>query len=59
MKIYKKWYFWVTLTAIVASAAAITGVAIKAALDEPRDDLDMTAGSARIQAGPPGLGFRF
>ncbi|MCA9690916.1 MAG: hypothetical protein R3A51_17035 [Nannocystaceae bacterium] len=59
VKIYKKWYFWVTLTAIVASAAAITGVAIKAALDEPRDDLDMTAGSARIQAGPPGLGFRF
>ncbi len=36
--IIKKWYFWVTLTALVASAAAITGVAISSAIDEREGD---------------------
>ena len=39
-RIVKKWYFWVTIAAIVASAAAVTGIAIKAARDERRDALD-------------------
>ena len=39
-RIVRKWYFWVTVAAIVASAAAVTGIAIKAARDERRDSLD-------------------
>lgn len=34
--IVKKWYFWVTLGAIVATAGAIVGVAISANVDERR-----------------------
>jgi hypothetical protein len=40
-RIVRKWYFWVTVAAIVASAAAVTGIAIKAARDERRDALDL------------------
>lgn len=43
VKIVNKWYFWVTLAAIVASAGAITGIAIKAASDERKDSLDRAA----------------
>jgi hypothetical protein len=50
--IIKKWYFWVTLVAIVASAGAITGIAIKAAGQERKDALDET--SARVPG--PGTG---
>lgn len=39
-RIVKKWYFWVTLTAIAASAAAITAIAVKAARDDKPDALD-------------------
>ena len=39
-RIVRKWYFWVTVAAIVASAAAVTGIAIKASRDERRDALD-------------------
>lgn len=42
-RIVKKWYFWVTIGAIVASAAAVTGVAIKAARDDKPDSLDRRA----------------
>jgi hypothetical protein len=34
--IIKKWYFWVTLTAIVATAGGIVGVAIASAVDDRR-----------------------
>jgi hypothetical protein len=34
--IVKKWYFWVTVVAIAASAGAITGIASKAAIDEQK-----------------------
>ncbi len=42
-RLVKKWYFWVTLGAIVASAAAITGIAIKAAVSKREDALDAQA----------------
>lgn len=42
-RIVKKWYFWVTIGAIVASAAAVTGIAIKAARDDKPDALDRRA----------------
>ncbi|MCA9719374.1 MAG: hypothetical protein KC468_32195, partial [Myxococcales bacterium] len=61
VQIHKKWYFWVTIVAFAASAAAITGIAVKAALDEQPDDLDTANASARgpLPSAPPGLGFRF
>lgn len=42
-RIITKWYFWVTVAAIVASAGAVTGIAIKAARDERDDALDASA----------------
>jgi len=59
VKIHRKWYFWVTLGAIVASAAAITGIAIKAATSTPEDDLDTQPTAARLPPPRHGLGFRF
>ena len=58
-RIVKKWYFWVTILAIAASGAAITGIAIKAANDERKDSLDASAG--RVRPGPldHGFGLRF
>ena len=56
-RIIKKWYFWVTVAAIAASAGAITGIAVQAAREEQMDDL-----SARGQAlptGPGGFVLRF
>ena len=50
-RIVTKWYFWVTVTAIVASAAAITGIAIKAARTGRDDALDAQA----IQRAPAGI----
>ena len=35
--IVKKWYFWVTLGAIVATAGAIVGVAISSSVEERKD----------------------
>jgi hypothetical protein len=40
-RIVKKWYFWVTLAAIAAAAATITGVAVKAATAGSSDALDL------------------
>ena len=40
-KIYRKWYFWVTVIAITASVAAVTGIAIKASRNERDDALDL------------------
>jgi hypothetical protein len=54
-RIVRKWYFWVTVAAIVASAAAVTGIAIKAARDEKRDALDL---QRRPTLGIPPM-FRF
>lgn len=56
-KIIKKWYFWVTVAAIAASAGAITGIAIKAAREEQADDLDPRAGP--LPASPGGFVVRF
>lgn len=39
-RIVTKWYFWVTIGAIVASAAAVTAISIKASRDERGDSLD-------------------
>lgn len=55
-RIVKKWYFWVTVLAIAASGAAITGIAIKAANDERKDSLDPSAGRVRLDQG---FGIRF
>lgn len=57
-RIVKKWYFWVTLGAIAASAAAITAIAIKAARDDKPDALDRRARlPGRGFAGPAVLRF--
>ena len=42
-RIITKWYFWVTVAAIAASAGAVAGIAIKAARDERGDALDASA----------------
>ncbi len=55
-RIVKKWYFWVTILAIGASAAAITAIGIKSARDEQADDLDASAGRVRLDQG---FGLRF
>ncbi|MEM7153057.1 MAG: hypothetical protein AAF799_09445 [Myxococcota bacterium] len=51
-RIVNKWYFWVTVGAIVASAAAVTTIAIRASRDDQPDALD----SLTVQPGPRGLG---
>ncbi|MCA9651894.1 MAG: hypothetical protein H6712_28690 [Myxococcales bacterium] len=48
-RIVTKWYFWVTVGAIVASAAAVTAIAIRAAKDDQPDALG-------LQAAPPPRG---
>lgn len=56
-RIVTKWYFWVTVAAIAASAGAVTGIAIKAARDERSDALDASAlGPARM-LGPTSIRF--
>ena len=55
-RIVKKWYFWVTLGAIAASAAAITVIGIKAARDEQGTELDASGGRVRLDQG---FGIRF
>jgi hypothetical protein len=60
-RIVTKWYFWVTVLAIAASAAAVTGIAIKAARDERKDALDRRftppGGAQRWPSGPAVLRF--
>lgn len=48
--ITKKWYFWVTLGAITASAGAIIGIAVSSAVEERQGN----AGTAARQAIPVG-----
>jgi hypothetical protein len=54
--ITKKWYFWLTLGAIAASAGAIVGIAVASAVEEKRDNT-ATAGRQPIPVG--GLMLRF
>ena len=55
-RIVTKWYFWVSVAAIVAEAAAVTGIAIKAATTERADAL----GRSRKPVSVPGPAlFRF
>src|SRR5690606_30580588 len=49
--IVKQWYFWVTVVAVAASAGAITGIAVKSALDDKKRD---RAGSAFGPSGSRG-----
>jgi hypothetical protein len=62
-RIIKKWYFWVTVAALAASAGAITGIAIQAARDEQADDLSrrgaVPGGPPPGPLGPGGLTIRF
>ena len=55
--IVKKWYFWVTLGAIVATAGAIVGVAVASSIDERKGDA--VGGTAASQPAPGGLTIRF
>jgi len=55
-RIVKKWYFWVTLGAIAASAVAITVIGVKAARDEQDTNPDASAGRVRLDQG---FGIRF
>lgn len=52
-RIVTKWYFWVTVGAIAASAAAVTAIAIKAARDDQPDSLDASA----LAPAPAARGF--
>jgi hypothetical protein len=54
-RIVTKWYFWVTVGAIVASAAAVTGIAIRAARDDEPDALGLSPAPGPI--GPSILRF--
>lgn len=51
-RIVTKWYFWVTVGAIAASAAAVTAIAIKATRDDEPDALDALS----LDPAPRGLG---
>lgn len=56
-RIVKKWYFWLTVAAIAASAGAITGIAVQAAREEQMDDLSARGGA--LPTGPGGFVVRF
>jgi hypothetical protein len=55
--ITKKWYFWVTLGAIAASAGAIVGLAVSSAVEERRDNAGTAAARQPIPVG--GMMLRF
>lgn len=55
-RIWRKWYFWLTVGTIVSGAVAVTAIAITAAADDRPDALDR---SGRSSMAPGGLGFRF
>ena len=55
-RIVTKWYFWVTLGAIAASAVAIAVIGVKAARDEQNGEPKASAGRVRLDQG---LGIRF
>ena len=54
-RIVTKWYFWVTVGAIVASAAAVTAIAIRASRDDEPDALSLEPGPRSM--GPTLLRF--
>lgn len=56
--ITKKWYFWVTLGAITASAGAIVGLAVSSSIEERRDNAGTAAG-ARTPIPVGGMMLRF
>jgi hypothetical protein len=56
VRIVKKWYFWVTLGAIAATAAAITAVAVDAARDDGKVGSEASAARVRLDQG---FGLRF
>jgi hypothetical protein len=56
--ITKKWYFWVTLGAIAASAGAIVGLGVASAVEERRDNAG-TAAAARTPIPVGGVMLRF
>jgi hypothetical protein len=56
--ITKKWYFWVTLGAIAASAGAIVGLGASSAVQEQRDNAG-TAAAARTPIPVGGMMLRF
>lgn len=53
-RVVNKWYFWVTLGAIAASAAAVTAIAIRASRQEQPDALGLSRAPTR---GPTMLRF--
>jgi hypothetical protein len=55
--IIKKWYFWVTLGAIVASAGAIVGIAVSSAVEDQNNASADAAARRPIPLG--GVMFRF
>ena len=58
--ITQKWYFWVTLGAIVASAGAIVGIAVSTAVDENNEGSATASGARRAPTIPVGGAvFRF
>ncbi|HEY0134052.1 MAG TPA: hypothetical protein VGB85_08230 [Nannocystis sp.] len=58
-RIVTKWYFWVTLGAIAASAVAITVIGVKAAADEQSEKPEASAGRVRPGSLDHGFGIRF
>lgn len=57
--ITKKWYFWVTLGAIAASAGAIVGLGISSAVEEQRDNAGTAAAAVRQPIPVGGMMLRF
>lgn len=55
-RIWRKWYFWLTVGTIVSGAVAVTAIAITAAADDRPDALDRSGPGSMT---PGGLGFRF
>jgi hypothetical protein len=58
LPITKKWYFWVTLGAIAASAGAIVGLGVSSAVEERRDNAG-TAAATRTPIPVGGVMLRF
>lgn len=65
IEIHKKWYFWVTLGAIVASAGAIVALGIRNGVDERNEQSSAQlpapapAGPGKVGLGAGGVVFRF
>lgn len=55
--IVKQWYFWVTVVAVAASAGAITGIAVKSAIDDRKETRSGAAFGPSPAGGPVLLRF--